>query len=305
MESTKRWIGIVVSLAVACTGCAAAAPEAASPAKTAHPRRNAPVLASSRAELEADSAELAGSPADDTATGSRAAKEEPAAKAPSPQPGPAAAPGGAAAPAGAGTPSGGAAGAPAGPSFAAQAPHGADLIVYTARVTMAVHQVEPGLDAVERVAREVGGYLAQRTDAEITIRVPRARFDEALRRVQQSGDVVHRDVSAEDVTDQYVEIETRLRNARAIRDRLEQLLARASVKEAVEIEKELGRVTGDIEAMEGKLKVLKDKIAYSTITAAFEARGAGAVRDVPQRLPFPWLSDLGLPRLLNLGEGER
>ena len=193
---------------------------------------------------------------------------------------------------------------PPGPSFGNQAPHVTDLIIYTATVTMAVYQVEPGLDAVEKIARELNGYLAQRGDKQITVRVPRAKFDEALRRVQASGDVIHRDVNAEDVTDQYVELETRLKNARAMRDRLEQLLARAAVKEAVEIEKELGRVTGDIEAMEGKLKVLRDKIAYSTITVVFEPRGASAVRDVPLRLPFGWLGGLGLPRLLSLGEGQ-
>jgi hypothetical protein len=193
---------------------------------------------------------------------------------------------------------------PTGPSFGAQAPHVTDLIIYTATVTMAVYQVEPGLDAVEKIARELGGYLAQRSDKSITVRVPRGKFDDALRRVQASGDVLHRDVNAEDVTDQYVELETRLKNARSMRDRLEQLLARAAVKEAVEIEKELGRVTGDIEAMEGKLKVLRDKIAYSTITVVFEPRGASAVRDVPLRLPFGWLGGLGLPRLLSLGEGQ-
>lgn len=185
------------------------------------------------------------------------------------------------------------------------APHAADMLIYTAAITMAVYQVEPGLEAVERIAREVGGYLAQRSDTAITIRVPRARFDEALHRVEASGDVLHREVSAEDVTDQYVEVETRLKNARAMRDRLEQLLARAGVKEAIDIEKELGRVTGEIESMEGRLKVLRDKIAYSTITVTFEARGSGAVRDMPLRLPFPWLSTLGLPRLLSLQEGAR
>jgi hypothetical protein len=185
------------------------------------------------------------------------------------------------------------------------APHVVDMLIYTASLTMAVYQVTPGLEAVERIAREVGGYLSQRSDVAITIRVPRARFDDALHRIEASGDVLHREVSAEDVTDQYVETETRLRNARAMRDRLEQLLARAAVKEAIELERELGRVTGEIESMEGKLKVLRDRIAYSTITVTFEPRGSGAVRDMPLRLPFPWLSTLGLPRLLSLQEGAR
>ena len=134
----------------------------------------------------------------------------------------------------------------------------------------------------------------------MTIRVPRAHFDEALKKVEASGDVVHREISAQDVTDEFVDLEARLRNARAMRDRLQQLLLKAVVKEALEIERDLGRITGDIEAMEGKLKLLRDRIGYSTITVSFQARGAGAVRDMPLRLPFPWLSNLGLSRLLSL-----
>jgi len=135
------------------------------------------------------------------------------------------------------------------------------LLVYTAQLTMAVYQVESNVAAVERLARQAGGYLAQRADARITVRVPRARFDDVLKACEALGDVVHRDVAAEDVTDRYVELETRLRNARAMRDRLVQLLERAPVKEAIEIERELGRVTGEIESLEGKLKLLRDKVA--------------------------------------------
>jgi hypothetical protein len=183
---------------------------------------------------------------------------------------------------------------------ATDAPHDQQYLIYTARITMAVYQVGPGLDLVERIGLDLGGYLSQKTDHEVTIRVPRAHFDEALKKVEASGDVVHREISAQDVTDEFVDLESRLRNARAMRDRLQQLLAKAAVKEALEIEKELGRITGDIEVMEGKLKLLRDRIGYSTITVSFQARGAGAVRDMPLRLPFPWLSNLGLSRLLSL-----
>jgi hypothetical protein len=183
---------------------------------------------------------------------------------------------------------------------ASDAAHDVSLIIYSAHVTMSVYQVDASLDAVEQIARELGGYLATRADQEITIRVPRARFDEAVHRIEQSGDVVHRDVSAEDVTDQFVDLEIRLRNARAMRDRLQLLLAKADVKEALEIEKELGRVTGEIERIEGKLKLLRDKIAYSTITVTFEGRGAGTLQTPPHRLPFSWLREMGLPNLLNL-----
>jgi hypothetical protein len=190
---------------------------------------------------------------------------------------------------------------PSGP-ITKDAPHEATMLIYTAHVTMAVYQVEPGLANVEKIARELGGYLSSRGDTEITVRIPRARFDEAIRRVGLTGDVLHKELSAEDVTDAFVDLEIRVKNARNMRDRLAELLKRADVKAALEIEKELGRVTGEIEQMEGKLKVLRDRIAYSTITVTFQGRGAGALRDMPLRLPFPWLSELGLPRLLSLHE---
>jgi hypothetical protein len=177
------------------------------------------------------------------------------------------------------------------------------LIVYTARVTMAVYQVEQGLAGVERVAKEMGGYLALKRDREITIRVPRAKFDGTLAAIDRVGDVIHRDIQAEDVTDQFVDMEIRIRNAKAMQTRLRQLLDRAAVKEALEIEKELHRVTEELELLEGRLKVLTDKIAYSTITVTFEPRGS-TVQATRLRLPFPWLSELGLPSLLSLEEAK-
>jgi hypothetical protein len=168
-------------------------------------------------------------------------------------------------------------------------------------MTMAVYQVEQGVAAVERTARELGGFLASKSDRAIVIRVPRGRFEEALKRVEQTGDVQHREVKAEDVTEEFMDLGVRLKNARAMRDRLEDLLKKAAVKDALEIEKELGRVTQEIERLEGRLKFLKDRLAYSTITVSFNARGA-AVQTRPIRLPFPWLQHLGLPTLLRLDE---
>jgi hypothetical protein len=181
-------------------------------------------------------------------------------------------------------------------------PHKSDFLIYTAQITMAVYQVEPGLAAVEQIARDLGGYLAVRNDSSITIRVPRGAFDEAIRRIGLTGDVVHKEVTAEDVTDKYVDMESRLRNAKAMRDRLQDLLQKANVKEAIEIQAQLGKVTEEIEVLEGQLKLMRDKIAYSSIAVNFAARGQGALQDMPLRLPFPWLNELGLPRLMSLHE---
>jgi hypothetical protein len=177
------------------------------------------------------------------------------------------------------------------------------MLIYTASLTMAIYQVEQGLAAVERIARECSGYLSARTDVAITIRVPRAKFETALRAIEGSGNVLHRDIKVEDVTDEFFDTEVRVRNARAMRDRLAKLLQQAAVKEALEIEKELARVTQEIELLEGKLKLLQHRVAYSTINVAFQPRGI-AIDNRPTRLPFPWLDTLGLQNLMQLEEAR-
>jgi hypothetical protein len=179
-------------------------------------------------------------------------------------------------------------------------PHSAAMLIYTANLSLAVFQVEPQLDAVERIARESGGYLSARQDDAITIRVPRDHFEPALARIEKLGDVTHRDIKAQDVTDEFVDLQARLKNAYAVRDRLDDLMAKAPVKEALEIEKELGRVTEDIERLEGRLKLLRDQIAFSTITVTFSPQEQQKVQESSLLAPFPWLRELGLHSLLNV-----
>lgn len=175
------------------------------------------------------------------------------------------------------------------------------MLIYTAELTMASFEVGAQIDKIEAISREMGGFLARRDDTAITIRVPSGRFDEALRRVQALGDVLHRNVSVQDVTEEFRDSEVQLKNARAIRDRLQELLAKATkVEDSLLIERELGRVTRDIERLEGRLKFLRDRIAFSTLTVVFQPRAVERVETQEFRLPVDWLSNLGLSRLMNL-----
>jgi hypothetical protein len=192
-----------------------------------------------------------------------------------------------------------AAAVPAASPFSGGAVHDASMLIRSAQLALAVFEVDKKMDAVQAIAVDLGGYLALRGDREVTVRVPRERFDEALRRIEAVGDVLHRSVAAEDVTDQFVDLELRLKNAQAVRARLEKLLETASVKDAVEIHKELTKITEEVERLSGKLKLLRDRIAFSTITVTFE-------RTEPQRLrsqallPFPWMRTMGLGPLLQV-----
>jgi hypothetical protein len=175
------------------------------------------------------------------------------------------------------------------------------LLIYTAQITLAVFQVNASLGQVEALGRELGGFLARRDDNSITIRIPVNRFDEAVKRIENIGDMLHRNVVAEDVTEEFRDLEVRLKGAHAVQERLTQLLARAAkVEEAVLIERELDRVTSEIDRIEGRMKFLKDRAAYSTLTVTFQSKQTESIGRTPFRLPGQWLNELGLRRLLSL-----
>src|SRR4029079_10668203 len=114
-------------------------------------------------------------------------------------------------------------------------------------------------------------------------------------------DMLHRNVLAEDVTEEFRDLEVQLKGARAVHDRLTQLLAKArKVEESIAIEKELDRVTLQIDRIEGRMKFLKDRAAYSTITVTFQPKATETLSQTPFRLPGKWLNELGLGRLLRL-----
>lgn len=189
-----------------------------------------------------------------------------------------------------------------GPAPTVETPsHQAPMLIYTATLNLAVFQVVEASKQVETMARESGGFLARRDDTSIVIRVPAAKFEDMMKRLEKLGDVLHRNVVAEDVTEQYMDAEVRLKNARAVRDRLQELLKQANkVEDSLAIEKELTRVGTEIETLEGKLKYLRDRAAYSTITVTFQPKRADNVNANAVKIPVPWLEQLGLGRLLDL-----
>jgi hypothetical protein len=175
------------------------------------------------------------------------------------------------------------------------------ILIYKADFTMSVYEVQKSIDAVEALAKKTGGYLARRDDRAITIRVPAGEFQAAVAELSKLGDVLSRNVSAEDVTAEYRDLEVQLSNMLALRDRYAKLLEKAQkVEDALAIEQELGRVTGEIERIKGRLKLLSELAQYSTITVQFSPRVDQQIQEGPFVLPLPWLSNLGLPRLLQL-----
>jgi hypothetical protein len=154
---------------------------------------------------------------------------------------------------------------------------------------------EVGARAVGLVGAS-GGYMVRREDNTYTFRVPAEKFDLVFEELARLGAVAHRRVDAQDVTEEVQDLELRLRNARALRDRYEELLKRAEkVEDVLAIQRELAAVTTTIEQMEGQLSARMTEVKMSRITLRLEAAGAGPV--TAARSPFPWVRAIGIENL--------
>lgn len=172
-------------------------------------------------------------------------------------------------------------------------------IVYSANYDVVVVDVAAALEKTQALATQTGGYMHRLSNRGIVVRVPAERFGEVSAALAKLGTVTNKDVRAEDVTEQYVDLQMRLRGAKALHEKLLGLLARAaSVKEALAVETELARVRTQVEQLEGQLNKLKNRVAYATISVIF-TQVANAPEEIKVKLPFPWLSRLGLNWLLN------
>ncbi len=168
---------------------------------------------------------------------------------------------------------GGAANAPGAP---AQQPAAQRLVIKTANVAIQVENVSQAEAQIRSRTEQLGGYVVSvqtyGSDAEmssqITFRVPAATFDQALSGVEGlAHKVLSRSVSGDDVTEEFVDLESRLRNLEATRDRLLTLLNQATdVEDALQVNQALSDVQGQIEQIQGRMKYLRDSAAFSTIT---------------------------------------
>jgi hypothetical protein len=174
------------------------------------------------------------------------------------------------------------------------------MLIYQAELVMGVFETTQAIDQVEKTALDAGGYLVVRNEQSITVRVPAEKFRAVLATVMKVGDVLGRNVSVRDVTQEYYDLEIRLRNAEVVRQRLEQLLAKADkVEDALAVERQLERVAGELERLKGQLKLLRELVSFSTITVRFQPTGTEHVEQ-KFHLPFGWLEQLGLGKLLSL-----
>jgi hypothetical protein len=152
------------------------------------------------------------------------------------------------------------------------------LVIKSAELSLEVESARTSEADVRALVAKLGGYVVkvQTSGAEdqmsstITFRVPAARFDEALSGVQGlAKKVFSRTVSGDDVTEEFVDLDSRLKNLEATRDRLQTFLDKAAnVDEALKVNESLSEIQGEIEQIKGRQQFLKQSAALSTITVS-------------------------------------
>ena len=171
----------------------------------------------------------------------------------------------------------------------------ARVMIYNATLDLVVKDAAPAPAAVTALTEEYRGYVQSRSAAQIVVRVPSARFDAYLAALAGLGTVCNEQVQAMDVTEEFVDLLARLRSAEAVQGRLRALLERAdSVEAALKVEQELKRVDQLVEQLKGQLQVLKNRVAFSTITIQVSETKRPAPVQVRNfgELPFHWLREL-------------
>jgi uncharacterized protein DUF4349 len=158
-------------------------------------------------------------------------------------------------------------------------------LIRTGQITLTVDGYPKAAAEVKRIAEAHGGYLAdanaQRGEANrqhgtLTIRVEASAFDATVGALRALGTVRQESVSTQDVSKAYTDLETRLRVKRETADRLREILRTktADLDDLLTAERELARITEEIEQAEGERRFYDQQIALSTLTVALQEPSA-------------------------------
>jgi hypothetical protein len=150
------------------------------------------------------------------------------------------------------------------------------MIVQTASLNILATNYDEASAAIEKLAATHGGYVekldgkAQTGNARelsAALRIPTKQLDGFLADVRKLGHVEEETRSNEEVSDQYVDLQARLKSARATEQRLIELLGTRTGKlqDVLEAERELARIRGEIESMQGQSAILVHRVNYATV----------------------------------------
>ena len=181
------------------------------------------------------------------------------------------------------------------------------MIVKDGQVKLLVTDTDAAIDGVMQIVGDLGGYVVSSRVwfqpigdtnykyATITLGVPAGDFERAIRRLRSLGiRVLDETSSGQDVTDEFVDLQSRLESLQATRARILTFLDQANtVEEALRVNQELAAVEAQIEEVQGRMSYLSGRSAYSTITVNLEPELSELTptptpTQTPTPTPEPW-----------------
>jgi hypothetical protein len=211
------------------------------------------------------------------------------------------------------------------------------LVIRNADLSIVVKDPETAMTAITKLAEEMGGfvvssnlYQAYKSDglpvpeASVTIRVPAEKLDQALEKIKADAvKVQSENQTGQDVTSEYVDLESQLKNLEAAEAQLMKIMEKAEETEDVlNVFNQLTSIRGQIESIKGQMKYYKDSAALSAITVRLVAeetiepikiagwKPEGTLRDAIQNLIYFWQDFVDflivfvinfLPKLITVG----
>ncbi len=150
-------------------------------------------------------------------------------------------------------------------------------IISQASLSVEVEDVAGAVAQVRTIAETRGGFISQlattgtpgRQRSDLVVRVPQGEFFDTLESIKRLGKVWSENAGSEDVTEQFIDLEARLRSALREEQSLLSLLERAdTVSNILTIERELARVRSEIERLQGQINYLSRRVDLATISVA-------------------------------------
>lgn len=149
-------------------------------------------------------------------------------------------------------------------------------IIQNAQLDVKVKEADEAIATIGQSVRASGGYV-QETRVEgtrqngrrvnMTVRVPAGAYGSLLELVAGLGEVTNRREWINDVTEEYLDLDARIRTKETHLEQLRRLYAQGgTIKELMELESEIARVTAELESIKGRFNFLSNQVAYSTIT---------------------------------------
>ncbi|WP_432135895.1 MULTISPECIES: DUF4349 domain-containing protein [unclassified Streptomyces] len=153
-------------------------------------------------------------------------------------------------------------------------------IIRTATLTVQVEDVPKALDQARSTTEDAGGYVGEESTTReedgsehtrVVLRVPVEKYQAVLTGLQGTGKLVERTAKAQDVTDQVVDVDSRVRSQRASVARVRELMDRATeLSDVLSLEAELSKRQADLESLLARQASLKDRTSLATITLTLD-----------------------------------